>query len=62
VIRALRSAGFEGPYSGARHGVMVRGPRKVPIPNPHEGRHRRSPARQYPPAGGDQPWGVGAAL
>lgn len=37
MIRALRSAGFEGPYSGARHGVMVRGPRKVPIPNPHEG-------------------------
>lgn len=37
LIRALRSAGLEGPYPGANHEVMVRGRTKVPIPNAHQG-------------------------
>ena len=35
LVRALRSLGFEGPYSGGRHQFMVRGDRTVRIPNPH---------------------------
>ena len=36
-IRALRELGFEGPYSGGNHQYMVRGQRRVIIPNPHAG-------------------------
>ena len=35
LIRALRSLGFEGPYSGGRHQYMVNGELKLYIPNPH---------------------------
>ncbi len=35
LIRALRSLGFEGPYSGGRHQYMVKGELKLYIPNPH---------------------------
>lgn len=36
-IRCFRLLGFDGPYAGSRHQVMVRGDVHVPIPNPHEG-------------------------
>ncbi len=35
LIRYLRQAGFTGPYSGGRHAVMLKPPRRVAIPNPH---------------------------
>ena len=34
LLLALRSAGFEGPYSGGRHQFMVRDQVTVFIPNP----------------------------
>jgi hypothetical protein len=37
LIRYLRLLGFDGPVPGARHEFMVRGSRRVHIPNPHEG-------------------------
>jgi predicted RNA binding protein YcfA (HicA-like mRNA interferase family) len=35
-IKALRKAGFEGPYSGGKHQFMQRGTIRLRIPNPHE--------------------------
>lgn len=37
LIRRLKEAGFEGPYSGAKHQFMARGALKLRIPNPHGG-------------------------
>ena len=37
LIRALRRAGFEGPFAGGRHEYMELGEHKVRIPNPHRG-------------------------
>lgn len=37
LIRGLRTLGFEGPYPGGRHAYMIRGERRVAIPNPHQG-------------------------
>ncbi len=37
LIRALRRAGFEGPYSGGKHQFMVRDELRLVIPNPHSG-------------------------
>ena len=42
LIRALRSLGFEGPYSGGRHQYMVKGELKLYIPNPHGGEISRA--------------------
>jgi predicted RNA binding protein YcfA (HicA-like mRNA interferase family) len=35
LIRALRQLGFEGPYAGTRHQFMIKGTRRLRIPNPH---------------------------
>ncbi len=35
LIRCLRVAGFEGPYSGGKHQFMVRGDATIRVPNPH---------------------------
>jgi predicted RNA binding protein YcfA (HicA-like mRNA interferase family) len=35
LIRFLRLAGFEGPYGGGKHAVMLKPPRRLVIPNPH---------------------------
>lgn len=35
LVRALRSLGFDGPYSGGRHEFMQRGDLVLTIPNPH---------------------------
>ena len=36
LVRALRNAGFDGPYSGAKHQFMVRDSVTLRIPNPHQ--------------------------
>ena len=35
LIRRFRASGFEGPHSGGKHQFVVRGERRVRIPNPH---------------------------
>lgn len=35
LIDGLRRAGFEGPYAGGKHSLMVRADRTIAIPNPH---------------------------
>lgn len=35
LIKYLRELGFDGPYTGSRHQLMVRGEVTVRIPNPH---------------------------
>ncbi len=35
LVRALRRAGFAGPYSGSDHDFMQKGDLTVRIPNPH---------------------------
>jgi predicted RNA binding protein YcfA (HicA-like mRNA interferase family) len=37
LIRALRSAGFDGPYSGGKHSFMLKGDVTLTLPNPHQG-------------------------
>lgn len=37
LIRALRKAGFDGPYAGARHAFMIKGDLTLTLPNPHRG-------------------------
>lgn len=36
LIRCLRALGFQGPYAGAKHQIMVRGATSLRIPNPHQ--------------------------
>jgi predicted RNA binding protein YcfA (HicA-like mRNA interferase family) len=42
LIRTLRKAGFDGPYSGGKHQFMVRGSLRLVIPNPHSGEISRA--------------------
>jgi len=37
LIRCLRKAGFDGPYSGGEHQLMIRGNLTLRVPNPHRG-------------------------
>ena len=37
LIYYLKQLGFEGPYSGAKHQLMMRGDTALRIPNPHQG-------------------------
>ena len=37
LIRALRQLGFEGLYSGTRPQFLIKGMRRLHIPNPHRG-------------------------
>ena len=37
LIRYLRRAGFDGPYEGGKHAVMIRASHRVVVPNPHAG-------------------------
>lgn len=37
LIRRLRAAGFDGPYSGGKHAFMLKGDLALTIPNPHRG-------------------------
>ena len=36
LIRYLKKAGFDGPFAGAKHQLMIRGDRTLRIPNPHQ--------------------------
>ncbi len=36
-IRRMRALGWQGPDSGGRHQIMIKGGRPIPIPNPHGG-------------------------
>lgn len=36
LIRALRTAGFEGPHAGGKHEFMVKGDLRLTLPNPHQ--------------------------
>lgn len=36
-FRHLRTFGWEGPYPGGSHMVMMKERRKITIPNPHRG-------------------------
>ncbi|HWQ69168.1 MAG TPA: type II toxin-antitoxin system HicA family toxin [Patescibacteria group bacterium] len=35
LIERLNRLGFEGPYTGGRHQFMLRGDRRLILPNPH---------------------------
>jgi len=35
LIRKFRPLGFKGPFSGKKHQFMIKGNRKIRIPNPH---------------------------
>jgi predicted RNA binding protein YcfA (HicA-like mRNA interferase family) len=37
LIRRLKTLSFQGPYSGGRHEFMLRGIRRIILPNPHRG-------------------------
>jgi predicted RNA binding protein YcfA (HicA-like mRNA interferase family) len=37
LVRFLKNAGFDGPYTGGKHQYMLKGELKLTIPNPHEG-------------------------
>ena len=37
LIRRPGFLGFEGPYAGSRHQFMIRGTRRLALPNPHRG-------------------------
>lgn len=37
LIRTFRQLGFDGPFAGGNHEYMIRGTKRVPIPNPHQG-------------------------
>jgi predicted RNA binding protein YcfA (HicA-like mRNA interferase family) len=37
LIRALRRAGFEGPYTGGKHSFMIKDDVTLTVPNPHQG-------------------------
>jgi hypothetical protein len=36
LARALRRAGFSGPFPGRKHQVMIRSISRVRFPNPHQ--------------------------
>ena len=36
LIRKFKALGYSGPFSGGRHQFMIKGPKKIRIPNPHE--------------------------
>lgn len=35
LIRKFRVLGYSGPFSGGRHQFMIKGKKKIRIPNPH---------------------------
>ena len=37
LIRSLRKAGFDGPYTGGKHEFLVKGQLTLTLPNPHQG-------------------------
>ena len=37
LIRCLKKVGFDGPYSGGEHQLMIKGTHTLRLPNPHRG-------------------------
>ena len=37
LLKALKQAGFEGPFAGGKHEFLVKGELRLVIPNPHQG-------------------------
>ena len=37
LIKALKEAGFDGPFTGGRHEFLVKGELRLILPNPHQG-------------------------
>lgn len=35
LIRKFRSLGYSGPFTGGKHQFMIKGQKKIRIPNPH---------------------------
>ncbi|MBO1223339.1 MAG: type II toxin-antitoxin system HicA family toxin [Candidatus Scalindua sediminis] len=35
LIRKFRALGYSGPFSGSKHQFMIKGRKKIRIPNPH---------------------------
>jgi predicted RNA binding protein YcfA (HicA-like mRNA interferase family) len=35
LIRKFRALGYQGPFSGGKHQFIIKGQKKVRIPNPH---------------------------
>ncbi len=35
LIRKFRALGYTGPFSGGKHQFMIKGKKKIRIPNPH---------------------------
>lgn len=35
LLRKFRAMGYSGPFSGGRHQFMIKGKKKIRIPNPH---------------------------
>ncbi len=37
LVKALKQAGFEGPYAGGKHEFLVKGELRLVLPNLHQG-------------------------
>lgn len=37
LVKHLRQYGFEGPFAGTKHQLMIKGSITIRIPNPHQG-------------------------
>ncbi len=35
-IKALKRAGFEGPFAGGKHEFLIKGELRLILPNPHQ--------------------------
>jgi len=35
LIRKFKELGYSGPFSGSKHQFMIKGRKKIRIPNPH---------------------------
>jgi len=38
LIRKFRELGYTGPFLGGKHQFMIKGDKKIRIPNPHQGK------------------------
>lgn len=36
LIKALKRAGFEGPFAGGKHEFLIKGELRFTVPNPHQ--------------------------
>lgn len=37
LIRRLKQLGFDGPFAGGKHSFLIRGTKRLILPNPHKG-------------------------